>query len=147
MCPAKGLMNLANYSTGNGYNVFIWSQLECQLSLMATSIPYLQRYVSQYPSTPIVYIKPSAKERIDSVFSRVSSSLRFTRSTSPRTIDIPTPQIVEMSEWDSYAMESPRSAYLPAEEFTYDRYVKGMFGPPPPPKIFHQYPREHGEMA
>lgn len=114
---------------------------------MAISIPYLQRYVSQYPSAPVVYINHSVKERIDSVFSRVSSSLRFTRSTSPRTIDISTPSVVKLPEWEFDAMESSRPAHLPVEDFTYDRYVKGMFGPPPPPKIFHQYRREHTEMA
>jgi hypothetical protein len=52
-----------------------------------------------------------------------------------------------MSEWEFDAMESPRPAHLLVEEFPYDRYVQGMFGPPPPPKIFHQYRQEHGEMA
>lgn len=127
-----------NYSTGNGFDVFVWSQLECQLSLVAVSIPYLYRSVLQYPSVPIVYTYPSAKERIDSAFSRVSSSLRFTRSASPRDIEISTPQMVEIPEWEFGSMDSPRPVHLPVEEITYDRYVRGMFGPPAPPKDQYQ---------
>lgn len=153
--PHCGRYHDANNPIGNGFNVFVWSQLECQLSLVAASFPYLQRYVSQYPSVPIVYIYPDGKERIDSVIdsvlSRVSSSLRFTRSTSPRNVDISTPQMVEIPEWEFDTLESPRPVHSPLEEITYDRYVQGRFGPPAPPKdsreIFYQYRREHGEMV
>ncbi|KAF2877873.1 hypothetical protein BDV95DRAFT_556214 [Massariosphaeria phaeospora] len=149
-------------ATWNGFNVFIWAQLECHLALICASLPFLQRYSSLYPSVPIVFANPNGKDRHDSVISRVSSSLSGRikqlssgRSNSVRNAPIsePRPPAVEIPEWEFETLESPRRVYAssPVDEFTYERYVLGMYGPPAPPKdsrdVFDQYRRQHGEIV
>lgn len=147
-----------NYQKGNGFNVFVWSQLECQLSLAAASLPYLQRFVPQYPRLPMTYVRPNRKARSDSTMSRVSSSLfnqirrlPLVRSSSPRNMTSSQPQMVEIPEWEFDALQIHGAVHTPLDENTYDRYVQGQYGPTPPPKdsreIFYQYRREHGELV
>ncbi|KAF2195321.1 hypothetical protein K469DRAFT_649142 [Zopfia rhizophila CBS 207.26] len=146
-------------ATWNGFNIFVWSQLECQLSLICASVPFLQRYFSQYPSAPILYISRDSKERNDSVISRVSSSLsgqikrtlHIRRSSSPRQASISMPQPVEIPEWEFETLQSSSAMNSPVDIDIYDRYLAGKYGPPPPPKdskdLFDQYRREHGELV
>lgn len=149
----------ANKLPGNGFNVFIWSQLECQLLLIFASLPFFHRCFSQNPNLPIVYVYPATKERNDSVISRVSSSLSgqikripLGRGKSVRDVGIsrPRPQAVEIPEWEFQTLETPQADRSPVDEHTYDRYLAGMYGPPAPPKdsrrLFDQYRREHGEV-
>ncbi|KAF2268419.1 hypothetical protein CC78DRAFT_613127 [Lojkania enalia] len=156
------LARLVNSSNGdatwNAFMVFVWSDLECQLSLICASGPFLQRYLSEYPNVPIVYIDPESKSRSHSVVSRVGSSfsgqlrrsLPFRRSHSPRQVDISRPQAVEIPEWEFETLQSARLSNSPLDVETYERYLAGHYGPAPPPKdsreLFDQYRREHGEI-
>jgi hypothetical protein len=153
--------NIANRMLGNGFNVFVWSQIECQSLLICASAPYLQRFTSHYPTIPIVYVYQNSEGRNDSVMSRVSSSLSgqikrlpFGRTNSPRNIDIsrPRPPAVMIPEWEFEALQLPRPTRSPVNEQNYDRYLAGMYGPPAPPKdirkVFDQYRHErHGEIV
>ncbi|KAH7118798.1 hypothetical protein B0J11DRAFT_76877 [Dendryphion nanum] len=147
-------------ATWNGFNVFVWAQLECQLAIICASLPFLQRYFAQYRGTPIVFVNRDPNSRNDSVMSRVGSSLSgqikrlpFGRSSSPRQLEIskprPHPPAVEIPEWEFETLAaSPKS---PEDEQNYDRYLAGRYGPPVPPKdsreLFDQYRREHGEIV
>ncbi|KAF2001441.1 hypothetical protein P154DRAFT_619451 [Amniculicola lignicola CBS 123094] len=146
-------------ATWNSFNVFVYAQIECHLSLICASVPFLHRYFLQYPRVPIVYSAPQGKNRSDSVVSRVSSSLsgqikrslHLGRKQTQQQAEISRPQAVEIPEWEFQALESPRAARFPVNGEEYDRYVAGRYGPPAPPKdsrtLFEQYRREHGEMV
>lgn len=146
---------------GNGYNVFVWAQLECQLAIICASLPFLQRYFSQYRGAPVVFVnRDNQNSRNDSVMSRVGSSLSgqikrlpFGRSSSPRQLEISRPRLQphasEIPEWEFETFAaSPKS---PEDEINYDRYLAGRYGPPVPPKdsrdLFDQHRREHGQIV
>jgi hypothetical protein len=146
---------------GNGFDVFVGSQIELQLMLSCASAPFLQRFNSQYPGTQFPIISPRRDERKDSVISRVGSSLSTQirrlpcgHSNSSRELEISRPQLqpIEIPEWEFKSLETPRSTPSPAHEHDYDRYVQGMYGPPAPPKDIHtlldQYRRDrHGDIV
>lgn len=148
-------------ATWNGFNVFVWSQLECQFALVCASIPFLQRFSTHYPTASIT-IYADGMEKNDSVISRVSSSLSgpikrlSTARNSARRAEIsrPRPQATTIPEWEFETLEPPRrqATASPVDEISYDRYVLGQFGPPAPPKdsrhMFDQYRRErHGQLV
>jgi len=151
------LSRLSNMLIGNGFNVWVCAQLESQLAIICASLPFLRAYLIPNPSVPIVLYTNS---KHDSVISRVSSSLSgqirrlpLVRTTTPRIVEIsrPIPQTLEIPAWEFEAFESPRSVgslrnasspglanspapVPPADEISYEQYVRGQFGPPAPPK-------------
>ncbi|KAF2640264.1 hypothetical protein P280DRAFT_31958 [Massarina eburnea CBS 473.64] len=153
--------DLSGDATWNGFNIFVCSQMECQLAIICASLPYLRHYSNHNPSLPMVLYTDSNKD--DSIISRVGSSLSGQikrlpfprRNSSPRELQIssPRPQSrhAETPEWEFETIRSPRhpvSPVSPADEITYAQYVRGNFGPPAPPKdnraLFEEYRRERG---
>ncbi|KAF2200785.1 hypothetical protein GQ43DRAFT_60387 [Delitschia confertaspora ATCC 74209] len=145
-------------ATWNGFNVFVVSQLECQLTLICASLPFLQRYIIRSSARS----PSSTSSRRDSVLSRIGSSLSGkirrplpVRHRNVREIEISAPRAApRIPEWEFRTLgpvtTPPRTrSTSPLDVHDYDRYLAGQYGPLPPPKdskdLFDQYRKErHG---
>ncbi|ORY13247.1 hypothetical protein BCR34DRAFT_272103 [Clohesyomyces aquaticus] len=144
-------------ATWNGFNVFVCSQLESQLAIICASAPFLLWYLLAEPNVPVT--RMAYKQRNDSVITRVSSSLsgqlkrslHIRQSSNLRPVEISAPQAVEIPEWEFVALRGTPRASSPVDVNSYNLYLAGHFGPPPPPKdsrdLFEQYRREHGMVV
>ncbi|CAO2654494.1 Nn.00g112270.m01.CDS01 [Neocucurbitaria sp. VM-36] len=139
----------------NGYNIFIFAQAECQLTLICASLPFLQHFFAPRPTVPVVSHSSSDMQR-QSITSRLSDFVRSSVKcfSSPGSIETnpstPLPREAAIPEWELEALQSPGGTFRPSIETTYERYRKGDFGPPVPPKDLGDwlevYRRDHGQM-
>ncbi|OCL10226.1 hypothetical protein AOQ84DRAFT_3271 [Glonium stellatum] len=153
------LARLANSTVGDttwlGFDVFCWSQLECQFAIICASAPSLKVFISKYLSGPLSKVYQSSKKLSDSMSSSrsatsMSDRLRrsFQRPNNLRPLVISDPQVVEIPDWVAQAYDPPRQISSPKDNLdVYDRYLAGQYGPPPPPKdhkyILDQYRRDY----
>ncbi|KAF1834828.1 hypothetical protein BDW02DRAFT_319281 [Decorospora gaudefroyi] len=111
-------------ATWNGFNVFLFANLEAQLGLLFASLPFIHRLL---PS----HLNPFGQ--------------RNTASLTPLPLREPSPE--PAFEFPT----SPPGTIRPSIEMTYERYTQGAFGPPVPPKDLggwlEMYRRDHGEIT
>ncbi|KAF1848224.1 uncharacterized protein K460DRAFT_403519 [Cucurbitaria berberidis CBS 394.84] len=141
-------------ATWNGYNVFVCAQTECNLALICASLPFLQPLFAPRRPIPIIFDHPNGNDRRDLVMSRVGSFVNSSiKRLHSRNVDDanPLPPVAEIPEWEFDALRSPGGTIRPSIETTYERYTKGEFGPPVPPKDLGDwlevYRQQHGQMV